>query len=113
MDIAAHALWAGAGVLIARRQMPSLKITPRTVALTMVMAALPDVIHLLPLLGWWSHVVHAAQLLPARRGVGASDVDVLARALLGARLRRVNPAENRCHQPCQLCRPVQHAARCS
>ncbi len=54
MDIAAHALWAGAGVLIARGQMPSLKITPLTVALTMVLAALPDVIHLLPLSGWWA-----------------------------------------------------------
>ena len=53
MDIAAHALWAGAGVLIARRQMPALKLTPRAVALTMAMAALPDLIHLLPLMLWW------------------------------------------------------------
>ena len=63
MDIAAHALWAGAGILLARRlwvdraaanaapDQPRRK-TARTVALTMAMAALPDLIHLLPLMGW-------------------------------------------------------------
>ena len=63
MDIAAHALWAGAGILLMRRGLRSRKataldaapfeLTPRTVALTMAMAALPDLIHLLPLIGWW------------------------------------------------------------
>ncbi len=68
MDIAAHALWAGAGVLMARRygmfshavppnptrpQWTTPNITWRTVILTMVMAALPDLIHLLPMIAWW------------------------------------------------------------
>ena len=68
MDIAAHALWAGAGVLVARRygmfshaaqrnrtrpKWTPPNITWRTVILTMVMAALPDLIHGLPLIGWW------------------------------------------------------------
>ena len=51
MDIFAHALWAGAGVVLARRRLP--RIAPRTVVLTMTLAALPDLFHLLPLIGWW------------------------------------------------------------
>ncbi len=51
MDIFAHALWAGAGVVLARRRWP--RITPRTVALTMTLAAVPDLFHLLPIIGWW------------------------------------------------------------
>ena len=65
MDIAAHALWAGAGMLMARRlwvdsaeangppDRPHRGETARTVALTVVMAALPDLIHLLPMIAWW------------------------------------------------------------
>lgn len=51
MDIFAHALWAGAGVVLARRRWP--RIAPRTVVLTMTLAALPDLFHPLPLIGWW------------------------------------------------------------
>ena len=51
MDIFAHTLWAGAGVVLARRRWP--RIAPRTVVLTMTLAALPDLFHLLPLIGWW------------------------------------------------------------
>jgi len=50
MDIVAHTLWAGAGVVLARRRWP---IAPRTAALTLLLAALPDVLHMLPLFGWW------------------------------------------------------------
>lgn len=50
MDILAHALWAGAGMAAARRRRP---IAGRTVALTAALAALPDVLHLLPIVGWW------------------------------------------------------------
>jgi hypothetical protein len=49
VDILAHALWAGAGVIVARRRWP---IAPRTATTTVVLAALPDVAHLAPLLGW-------------------------------------------------------------
>ena len=49
MDIFAHALWAGAAMVLARRRWP---IAPRTIVLTMGMAALPDVPQLLPLVGW-------------------------------------------------------------
>ena len=50
MDILAHALWAGAGIALARRRW----IVPtRTLIATVVLAALPDVFHLLPIAGWW------------------------------------------------------------
>jgi hypothetical protein len=38
MDIVAHTLWVGAGVVLARRRWP---MAPRNVALTPVMAACP------------------------------------------------------------------------
>ena len=50
MDILAHSLWAGAGVALLRRRRP---MAARTVALTMALAALPDLLHLLPIVGWW------------------------------------------------------------
>jgi LexA-binding, inner membrane-associated putative hydrolase len=50
MDIVAHTLWAGIGVTLARSRWP---IAPKIVALTMALAALPDLAHALPLLGWW------------------------------------------------------------
>jgi hypothetical protein len=50
VDILAHTLWAGAGVVLARRRWP---IAPRTAALTLLLAALPDVLPMLPLVGWW------------------------------------------------------------
>ena len=50
MDILAHALWVGAGAALARRRW----IVPtRTLISTVVLAALPDVFHLLPIAGWW------------------------------------------------------------
>jgi len=49
VDILAHTLWAGARVALASRRWP---ITPRTAILTMLLAALPDVSHPLPIIGW-------------------------------------------------------------
>jgi hypothetical protein len=50
MDILAHTMWAGAGLTLARRRWP---VKGRTLALTMVLAALPDLFHLLPIVAWW------------------------------------------------------------
>ena len=50
MDILTHALWAGASATLARRYLP---ITPAVVVSTVVLALLPDVFHLLPIIGWW------------------------------------------------------------
>ncbi len=50
MDILAHTLWAGAAIALARRGRP---IANRTVAATLVLAALPDMVQLLPIIGWW------------------------------------------------------------
>jgi hypothetical protein len=49
MDILAHALWAGAGVALARRRWP---VSTRTAAVTIGLAVAPDVPHLLPIVGW-------------------------------------------------------------
>jgi ABC-type branched-subunit amino acid transport system permease subunit len=49
MDILAHALWAGAGVVAAQRQWP---IAPRTAGGIVALAVLPDIPHVLPILGW-------------------------------------------------------------
>ncbi len=52
MDIVAHTLWAGLGTAwLARRRRD---VTRRTVAATMALAALPDVIQMLPVLAWWA-----------------------------------------------------------
>jgi hypothetical protein len=50
MDILAHTLWAAAGVSALRRRWA---IAAGTVAATLGMAALPDVLQLLPLAVWW------------------------------------------------------------
>ncbi len=51
MDTLAHSLWAGAGLALARRRWP---VSGRSMALTVALAALPDVFHLLPIIGaWW------------------------------------------------------------
>ena len=49
MDILAHGLWAGVGAVALQRR---LRLTRSTVAVTVGMALLPDVVHLLPSLGW-------------------------------------------------------------
>ena len=73
MDILAHALWAGAGITALRRRRP---LALLTVALTVGLAALPDIPHLLPVLGWrmfgegsmatlWAYAVAAPGQEPA------------------------------------------------
>ena len=53
MDIFAHALWAGVGVSLARRRW---MVSTRTLVATVVLATLPDIFHLLPIIGWWVFV---------------------------------------------------------
>ena len=50
MDILAHALWAGAGIALARRRWI---IPTRSLVAIVVLAVLPDMFHLLPIAGWW------------------------------------------------------------
>ncbi len=50
MDIVAHTLWAAAGAAILQRRRV---LSRSTVLATLALAALPDVLHLLPLVGWW------------------------------------------------------------
>lgn len=50
MDIVAHTLWVGLGVTALRRHWP---LPPQTVAPTLALAAVPDVLHLLPIMAWW------------------------------------------------------------
>lgn len=50
MDIVAHTLWVGAGVALASRHWA---IPRGTVVATLVLAALPDLLHLLPVVSWW------------------------------------------------------------
>lgn len=62
MDIFAHTLWAGVGIVAARRH---LSIAPRTIALTVLRRSL-----WIPLLGWWSHIIidvftHSADYYPS------------------------------------------------
>ena len=49
MDILAHALWASIGVGVARR---SVAVSRRDAALTVALAAAPDLLQLVPLAGW-------------------------------------------------------------
>ena len=49
MDLVAHTLWAAAGAAAIHRSRP---LSRRTVVATLVLAALPDVLHLLPVAGW-------------------------------------------------------------
>lgn len=51
MDIVAHALWAGIGVALLRRRRP---ISPAVAVATVGLAAVPDVLHLLPIGFWWA-----------------------------------------------------------
>jgi hypothetical protein len=50
MDVFAHALWAGIGIAAISRTRP---IETRTVVATVGLAALPDLVRPLPLMGWW------------------------------------------------------------
>ena len=50
MDIQAHTLWVAAGAAVVRRRRA---LAGSTVAAAMALAALPDIVHLLPIAGWW------------------------------------------------------------
>jgi hypothetical protein len=50
MDIVAHTLWAAAGAAAIHRHRP---LSRPTVVATLALAALPDLLHLLPIAGWW------------------------------------------------------------
>lgn len=50
MDIVAHTLWAAAGATVIHRRRP---LSRGTIIATLVLAALPDVLHLLPIAAWW------------------------------------------------------------
>jgi len=49
MDVLAHALWAGAGLVALHHRHP---VTRRTAALTVALAVLPDAVHMLPVAVW-------------------------------------------------------------
>jgi hypothetical protein len=49
VDVLAHGLWAGAGVLLARRRW---EVSSRTAALVVALAVAPDLPQLVPILGW-------------------------------------------------------------
>jgi hypothetical protein len=49
MDILAHALWASAGVVAVHRRWP---IALHTLASTVALAVVPDLGHMLPIVGW-------------------------------------------------------------
>ncbi len=51
MDVVAHTLWAAAGAVAVHRRRP---LSRGTVAAELVLAALPDVMHLLPIAAWWA-----------------------------------------------------------
>ena len=49
MDALSHALWVGAGAAVAHR---AKLIDNRTIGAIVALAALPDVIHLAPIVAW-------------------------------------------------------------
>jgi len=50
VDIVAHVLWPAVGAAVVHRSRPLFR---STVVATLVLAALPDVLHLVPIAGWW------------------------------------------------------------
>jgi hypothetical protein len=49
MDVLAHALWTGVGTTLVSRRSP---LTRRTVAATITLGTLPDIVQLLPIAAW-------------------------------------------------------------
>lgn len=73
MDVLAHGLWAGIGCAFAARRVP---LSRATVAWTVALAVLPDVVHALPVLAWvafgsgradalWAYLMAQPGQLPA------------------------------------------------
>lgn len=64
MDTLAHALWAGLGLVAARRRVP---ISPRVALAAVGLAVLPDLAHLVPLLaggGGWRTLIDYIRATP-------------------------------------------------
>jgi len=74
MDIFAHALWAGAGAALAHRRAA---LPARTVALTVALAVVPDLPHLLPVLGWSAFGDGTAALLGGYAGAAPGQEPAL------------------------------------
>ena len=51
MDVLAHTLWVVAGAAVVRRRRA---FWTGTLAAALALAALPDILHLLPIVGWWA-----------------------------------------------------------
>ena len=60
MDIVAHGLWTGAGLVFARRHSA---IATHTACATVAAAVVPDLVHALPLLTWALFEGHDAMAL--------------------------------------------------
>jgi LexA-binding, inner membrane-associated putative hydrolase len=75
VDILAHSLWAGVGAAAVKRRWPKAFSVPHWVAASAALAALPDVVHLLPIVVWaifgtghasdlWSYAIATPQSEP-------------------------------------------------
>jgi hypothetical protein len=95
MDIFAHMLWTGARTVPGRQHVP---IARRTVAATIVLAALPDVLQFVPVLGW---IVF---------GAGSWHALAALATALPDRSPRCRPPP-RCHASPALPRPQRHLRR--
>jgi hypothetical protein len=81
MDTLAHALWAGLGLVAARRRMP---ISPGVAAAALGLAVLPDLAHLVPLLaggGGWPTLRDYIAATPGHEPVLAPWVAMLSHHL--------------------------------
>lgn len=74
MDIVAHTLWAAAGAAVIHRRRP---LAPGAVIATLVLAALPDVVQLLPLAAWWLFADGSLAALRAYAVAGPGQEPVL------------------------------------
>ena len=81
MDTLAHALWAGLGLAAARRRVP---VAPAVAAATVVLAVLPDLAHLVPLLasgGGWRTLADYIMATPGHEPALAPWVAMLSHHL--------------------------------
>ena len=81
MDTLAHALWAGLGLVAARRRMA---IPPRAAAAAVALSVLPDLAHLVPLLaggGGWRTLIDYIGATPGTEPALAPGVAMLSHHL--------------------------------
>ena len=67
MDIVAHTLWAGVGLEVLHRRQA---LARRTAVATLGLAALPDMLHLVPIALWWIFANGTFAALPWAAGPG-------------------------------------------